>query len=68
MILGGHVVWVAGLVMAVGNFIGAQIGSHMAMRFGSRLIRPLLIIMSLALTVKMVMDPDNPIHIYLFGA
>lgn len=67
MIWGGHVVWLAGFVMAGGSFIGGQIGSHMAMRFGSRLIRPLLIIMSLALTVKMVADPTNPIHMYLFG-
>jgi len=68
MIGGGHVVWIAGLVMAAANFIGAQIGSHLAMRFGGRLIRPLLILMSLALTAKMVMDPKNPIHLYLFGA
>lgn len=67
MIWGGHVVWVAGLVMAAANMVGAQIGSHMAMRFGSRIIRPLLVIMSLALTAKMLMDPENPVHIYLFG-
>lgn len=67
MIIGGHVVWVAGLVMAGANFAGSQIGSHLAMRFGSRLIRPLLILVSLALTAKMVMDPANPIHLYLFG-
>jgi len=67
MILGGHVLWLAGLVMAGANFIGAQIGSHLAMRFGGRLIRPLLIVVSLALTAKMVMDPKNPIHLYLFG-
>lgn len=67
MILGGHVVWVAGLVMAGANMVGAQIGSHMAMRFGGRIIRPVLVIMSLALTMKMLMDPENPVHIYLFG-
>ena len=48
-------------------FTGGQIGSHLAMRFGSKLIKPLLIIMSLALTTKMLLDPKNPIHIYLFG-
>ncbi len=37
------------------------------MRFGSRLIRPLLIVMSLALTAKMLLDPENPIHALLFG-
>ncbi len=67
MILGGHVVWIAGLVMAAANMIGAQIGSHMAMRFGGRIIRPLLVLMSLALTAKMLMEPKNPMHLYLFG-
>lgn len=67
MMAGGHVLWIAGLAMAVGNIIGAQIGARLAMRFGSKLIRPLLIVMSLALTAKMLIDPKNPIHLYLFG-
>ncbi|MGE4324389.1 MAG: TSUP family transporter [Sphingobium sp.] len=67
MIAGGHVLWVAGLVMATGSVTGSQIGSRLAMRFGTRLIKPLLITMSLALTAKMVLDPDNPVHLYLFG-
>ncbi|EQB32042.1 TSUP family transporter [Sphingobium ummariense] len=67
MVAGGHVLWIAGLAMAVGSITGGQIGSHLAMRFGSRLIRPLLIVMSLALTAKMLLDPKNPIHVYLFG-
>jgi uncharacterized membrane protein YfcA len=67
MIVGGHVLWVAGLAMAVGSIVGGQIGSHLAMRFGSRLIRPLLIIMSLGLTAKMLIDPKNPVHALLFG-
>ena len=67
MLAGGHVLWIAGLTMAVGSIVGGQIGSHLAMRFGSRLIKPLLIVMSLALTAKMLLDPKNPIHIYLFG-
>ncbi|WP_336973333.1 TSUP family transporter [Sphingobium aromaticiconvertens] len=67
MIHGGHVLWIAGFAMAVGSVIGGQIGSHTAMRFGTRIIKPLLIVMSLALTAKMLLDPKNPIHIYLFG-
>jgi uncharacterized membrane protein YfcA len=67
MIAGGHVIWIAGLAMAVGSITGSQIGSRLAMRFGSRLIRPLLIVMSLALTAKMLLDPKNPIHALLFG-
>lgn len=67
MVAGGHVLWMAGLCMAAGSIVGGQVGSHLAMRFGGKLIRPLLILMSLALTAKMVIDPKNPIHIYLFG-
>ncbi|KEQ55219.1 TSUP family transporter [Sphingobium chlorophenolicum] len=67
MIVGGHVIWIVGLAMAVGSITGGQIGSRLAMRFGSRLIRPLLIILSLALTAKMLLDPKNPIHSLLFG-
>ncbi|WP_327751925.1 TSUP family transporter [Sphingobium sp. SJ10-10] len=67
MIVGGHVIWIVGLAMAVGSITGGQIGSRLAMRFGSRLIRPLLIVMSLALTAKMLLDPKNPIHALLFG-
>ncbi|ALR20515.1 TSUP family transporter [Sphingobium baderi] len=67
MMVGGHVLWMVGLAMAVANIVGAQIGARLAMRFGSRLIRPLLIVMSLALTAKMLLDPKNPIHLYLFG-
>jgi uncharacterized membrane protein YfcA len=67
MIAGGHVIWILGLVMAVGSITGGQIGSRLAMRFGSRLIRPLLIILSLALTAKMLIDPKNPIHALLFA-
>ena len=67
MLAGGHVIWVAGLAMALGSLVGGQIGSHLAMRFGSRLIKPLLVVMSLALTAKMLLDPKNPIHLYLFG-
>ena len=58
---------VAGLAMGAGQILGAALGSRLAMRFGSRLIRPLLIIMSLALTAKMLLDPANPIHRLLFG-
>ncbi|KKW91192.1 MULTISPECIES: TSUP family transporter [Sphingobium] len=67
MIAGGHVIWIVGLAMAVGSITGGQIGSRLAMRFGSRLIRPLLIILSLTLTAKMLLDPKNPIHALLFG-
>lgn len=53
-ILGGQVVWVLGLVMAAGQFVGAYIGAHMVMKHGTQLIKPLLVIISLAITLKLV--------------
>jgi uncharacterized membrane protein YfcA len=61
-IAGGHVLWVLGLTMAAANVAGNQIGARLAIRFGGRGIRPLLVIMSLALTAKLLLDPANPIR------
>lgn len=54
--LGGKVIWTLALVMACGAIVGSWIGSHMAMRHGARLIRPLLVTLSLLLTAKLLYD------------
>ena len=54
--LGGHILWLLGLCMAVGSMVGGWIGSHSALRFGARLIRPLLVVISLSLTGKLLWD------------
>lgn len=61
MIAGGHVLWILGLAMAAANVAGNQVGARLAIRFGGRGVRPLLVIMSLALTAKLLADPANPI-------
>jgi uncharacterized membrane protein YfcA len=61
MALGGQVLWVLGLAMAGAAMVGNHFGSKAAIRFGSRLIRPLLALMSVALTVKLLSDPENPV-------
>ena len=48
--IGGQMFWLLGLCMAIGAMAGGWIGSHSAIRFGARLIRPLLVTLSLALT------------------
>ena len=53
---GGHVLWRYGLVMAAGQFLGAWLGAHLAIRHGARLIRPLLVTASLAVSVKLLLD------------
>ena len=52
--LGGKMFWLLGACMAAGAMAGGWIGSHTAMRFGARLIRPLLVVLSLALTVRLL--------------
>ena len=53
---GGHVLWLVALVMAAGAIMGAWIGSHVAIRFGARVIRPLLVTVSLILTGKLIWE------------
>ena len=53
-IIGGQVIWKVGLVMAVGQFIGGYLGAYMVLRHGSSLIRPLLVIISLSITLKLL--------------
>lgn len=62
MIAGGHVLWLLGGCMAAANIAGNQLGAHTAMRFGGRGVRPLLVVMSMALTIKLLADPANPLR------
>jgi uncharacterized protein len=52
----GQAFWVVGLLMAVCSMAGAWMGAHVAMTHGARVIRPLLIVVSLALTAKLIWD------------
>ncbi len=62
----GYVAWEVVLYMVVGQLIGARLGAHTAMKHGGRVIRPLLVLMSLAITTKLIMDdPDNLIHVWV---
>lgn len=52
--IGGKMFWLLGFCMAAGAMTGGWIGSHTAMRFGANLIRPLLVILSLGLTARLL--------------
>jgi uncharacterized membrane protein YfcA len=62
-IISGAIIWPIALVMAVASFVGAQLGAHAAMRVGSRLIKPMLIIVCCALTIKLLSAANNPLRI-----
>ncbi|MFM2044271.1 MAG: hypothetical protein RLY86_2847 [Pseudomonadota bacterium] len=60
--IGGDILWLVGLCMAAGQALGAWAGSNAAIRFGAGLVRPLLVVMCLALTIRLVSAPDHPIQ------
>lgn len=55
-IIGGYVVWSVGLVMIVGQFIGARLGANLVLTKGQKLIRPMLIIVSTVMSCKLIYD------------
>lgn len=61
----GVIAWKIGLVMGVAQFLGARLGAHMAIKNGARLIKPLLVIVCVALAAKLLADPTNPLRLML---
>ena len=55
-LIGGQILWTVGLVMMVGQFIGANLGAKMVLTKGKALIRPMVVIMSFIMTAKMAHD------------
>jgi hypothetical protein len=55
-IIGGHVIWQLGLTMAVGQFIGARVGAHLVFMRGSKLVRPMIVSVSLIISLKLLLS------------
>ncbi len=53
-VAGGHILWPIALVMAAGQLAGGWIGAHLVIRHGARLIRPVLVIASLAVSGRLL--------------
>jgi len=54
-VIAGKVLWIPALVMMLGQFIGAQLGSHYLFKINPKHLRILLIIMSLLMLGKYVL-------------
>lgn len=54
--LAGQVIWQIGLPMGLAQMAGAWVGSHLVIRHGTRLIRPLLVAVSLAISLKLLLS------------
>ena len=55
-LIGGQIMWVVGLAMMAGQFIGANLGAKMVLSKGKTLIRPMVVVMSFIMTAKMAYD------------
>lgn len=55
-IIGGKVVWAVGLVMLIGQVIGARLGASLVLSRGQKLIRPMIILVSLIMSIKLLND------------
>lgn len=51
-VAGGKVVWSVGVVMILGQILGALAGSHTVVRHGGRIIRPLVVGMCLLMAIS----------------
>lgn len=52
----GQVLWPLGLAMGLAQIAGAWTGARLVVRHGSRLVRPLLVVVSLALSLKLLLS------------
>lgn len=53
-ILGGNVLWILGIMMCVGQSIGASLGARLATKHGARIIRPIVICVCFALSTQLL--------------
>jgi uncharacterized membrane protein YfcA len=53
-ILGGKVLWTIGFAMMIGQAVGASLGAHMAVKGGTKFIRPVIVLMCFAMLTKYV--------------
>lgn len=54
--LGGHMIWQVGLLMAIGQVAGGWLGAQVTIRHGARIIRPVVIVVALALTLRLLLQ------------
>jgi len=55
-IFAGKVVWDVGIVMLIGQVCGARLGARMVLSKGQKLIRPMIVIVSAVMSMKLLYD------------
>ncbi len=57
-VAGGDVVWPAAIAMALGQVVGGRLGALSGIRWGARIIRPLVVVVSIVLAVRLLVWPQ----------
>jgi len=52
---GGHVIWSLVAAMAVAQIIGARLGSNMVIHRGAALVRPVIVVVTAAIAVRLML-------------
>lgn len=52
----GKIYWMVGLCMGLGQVVGALIGAKMVIKNGQKLICPIIVIMSFAMSIKLLIS------------
>jgi uncharacterized protein len=55
-IFSGKIIWIVGLTMGAAQLIGAQLGARVAITNGARIIRPLLVVMCMAMAIRLYIN------------
>ena len=63
----GHIVVAAGLAMGAGAFAGSRLGARAVLGAGARLARPLIVVVSCAMALRLATLPSYPLHGALAG-
>lgn len=58
-LLGGHIIWGLAIAMAVSQVVGARIGSNLVIHRGTALIKPAIVLMTLAIAFKLLLESVN---------
>ncbi len=66
-ILSGHVVWAIGLVMGVGQMIGARFGARIVLKRGVRLIRPMIVLVCILISGKLLLESHPALLEWITG-
>lgn len=63
----GKIYWTVGLLLGLSAFAGAQIGARAALARGARLIKPMVVAVSILMALRLLLDPDHPFGQWVRG-